>query len=504
MRHPLLLLAALLLPLAATAGPTDLGPQRSALLAVVIERPNDALGAPQIVGFRTLAGLPQPYVEEEFFVSGGATVFTYEESPRREVILPLEEAVPYKSRLSVRRPLDPESFSGTVVVEWWNSTGTFDTAPVWDASTAFFAREGWIYVGVTNSNTSIAFLKGGCLLGGFLPVANCRTRYNSLALPENGQAYEMMSQIAAVLKRGGPGGPIPEDYRVERLFHGGTSQQGGSVITYATAFHFAANDGYFVQELSTARPINARPACNSDGAPAYPSCTPQLEGRDRLVRTDLPVPVIRAMTETDIESPFGVLANDARQKDTKRFRYYELAGTSHTAVHKGVYVIPNFWTLEQTCANPQNTLADGPVFGAYLYNAMWSNLEQEVRQGRRPPNGKPISAVDGQIERDEFGNAIGGVRLPELDVPVATYLPNNEVVASLPGLLQPFRPLLNLFCVLTGSVFPFDEATLDALYPTPEDYVQAYGKKLDGLVHRRFLLPEDAETLRNASIAGAP
>jgi len=81
----------------------------------------------------------------------------------------------------------------------------------------------------------------------------------------------MMSQIAALLKRGGRSSPIPKEYRVRRLFHGGTSQQGGSVITYATAFHFSANDGYFIQELSTARPINARPACGSDGAPPYPA-----------------------------------------------------------------------------------------------------------------------------------------------------------------------------------------------------------------------------------------
>ena len=494
MRAPIVLLW-LLFPLCALAGPTD---------PVVIERPDGALGDPQSVGFRTLADLPEPYVEEEFFVSGGATVYTYEETPRPTVILPLEEAVAYKSRLIVRRPLDPERFSGTVVVEWWNSTGTFDTAPVWDASAEFFGREGWIYVGVTNANSSIAFLKSGCKLGGILQVANCKTRYQSLALPENGQAYEMMSQLSALMKRGGPTSPIPEAYRVERLYHGGTSQQGGSVITYATAFHFPANDGYFVQELSTARPINARPACGSEGAPAYPACTPQLVGRDRLVRTDLPVPVIRAMTETDIEVPFGVLANDARQRDNKHFRYYELAGTSHTAVHKGVYVIPNFWTLEQTCANPQNTLADGPVFGAYLYNAMWSNLDRHVRGGPPPPNGKPISTSNGQIDRDAFGNALGGLRLPELDVPVATYLPSNEVVESLPGLLVPFRPLLGLFCALTGSVFPFDDATLAALYPTRDDYVNAYGKRLDWLVKRRFLLPEDADVLRSAAMASAP
>ena len=60
------------------------------------------------------------------------------------------------------------------------------------------------------------------------------------------------------------------------------------------------------------------------------------------MRTDLPVPVIQAMTETDMEIGFGVIANDARQKGHEHFRYYELAGTSHTAVHKGVDIIPNF------------------------------------------------------------------------------------------------------------------------------------------------------------------
>jgi hypothetical protein len=494
MRTRLLLLWLLLLPSAATSGPAD---------PVVVERPDDALGEPQLVGFRTLADLPVPYVEEEFFVSGEATVYTYEERPRPTVVLPLE-AIPYRSRIAVRRPADPAHFSGTVVIEWWNSTASFDTAPVWDASAAFFAREGWIYVGLTNSNTSIAFLRNGCRLGGVLPVANCRTRYARLALPENGQAYEMGNQLAALLERGGAGSPIPPAYRIERTYHGGTSQQGGSIITLATALHAASNDGYFVQELSTARPINARPACGSAGAPAYPACTPQLAGRDRLVRTDLPVPVVRAMTETDIESPFGVLANDARQKDTKHFRYYELAGTSHTAVHEGVDVIPGFFTLEQACAHPQNTLADGPVFGAYLYNAMWSNLDRHARGGPPPPNGKPIDAEDGAIVRDEWGNARGGLRLPELDVPVATYLPSNEVAANLPGILAAFRPLFALFCALTGSVFPFDAETLAALYPAPDDYVTPYERRLDWLVRRRFLLPEDAEVLRAAAIAGAP
>jgi hypothetical protein len=265
MRRPLTLLACLLLPLAAAAAPTD---------PVVVERPDDALGEMHGVGFRTLADLPETYVEEELFVSGAATVYTYEEQPRREVVVPRDPAVPYKTRLIVRRPADPRAFTGTVVIEWWNSTASFDSAPVWDASAEFFAREGWAYVGVTNSNTPIAFLKGGCKLGGIIPVASCRARYASLSLPENGQAYELMSQIAHWLKRGDATSPLAGTGRVRRIFHAGQSQQGGSVITYATAFHFPDNAGYFVQTFSTARAINFGPVCGAAGSPAYPACTP--------------------------------------------------------------------------------------------------------------------------------------------------------------------------------------------------------------------------------------
>jgi len=91
----------------------------------------------------------------------------------------------------------------------WNSTASFDSAPVWDASAEFFAREGWSYVGVTNSNTPIAFLRGGCRLGGVIQVARCRQRYETLSLPENGQAYDVVSQIVHALRTGGASSPLP-------------------------------------------------------------------------------------------------------------------------------------------------------------------------------------------------------------------------------------------------------------------------------------------------------
>jgi len=491
-----LLLLLSLLPLSAGAGPR--GP-------IALELPDRAQGAPHIPGFRTLADLPTPYVEEEFFVSGAATVYTYEEVPRRGVVLPRDLDVPYKTRLIVRRPADPRDANGTVVIEWWNSTASFDAAPVWDASAEFFAREGWTYVGVTNSNTPVAFLQGGCRLGGVLPVANCRQRYASLSLPENGQAYDMMSQIAHALKHRGPTSPLPPEYRVKRIFHAGQSQQGGSIITYASDFHFRDNAGYFVQIFVLGRAINSGPVCGSAGAPPYPACTPALQGRDRLVRRDLPVPVVQALTETDVASGFGPIAQDGRQRDARRYRYYEIPGTAHAGVHKGVDVLPGLLALEDTCLNPLNTHADGPVFGSYLLNAMWKNLERQVKKGTPPPRGRLISIEDGAIERDEFGNALGGLRLPELDLPVARYEPSNVVnEENIPGILVPALPLLNLFCNLAGSVFPFDAETLAELYPKRKRFERSYRDRLERLVEKRFLLEEDAEKLEDALVASSP
>lgn len=490
----LALLLLLLLPLGGLAAPRD---------PIVLERPDDTLGEPQIPGFRTLADLPEPYVEEEFFVSGEATVYTYEKRPRRGVVLPRDPGVPYRTRLIVRRPSDPRDANGTVVVEWWNSTAGFDTAPAWDASAAFFARRGWIYVGISNSDATIAFLRGGCRLAGILPVANCRQRYASLSLPENGQAYDMASQVAHAL-RTSAASPLPPEYPVERIFHVGQSQQGGSIITYASDFHFEDNDGYFVQVFVLGRDVNFGPECGSANAPPYPDCTPALQGRDRLVRTDLPVPVIQALSETDVASAFGPLAQDGRQRDTRSFRYYEMPGTAHVGVHVGVDVVPNLLRLEDTCLHPLNTHADGPVFGAYLLNAMWSNLERQVRDRVPPPRGKPIATRNGQILRDEFDNALGGVRLPELDLPIASYAPTNVVdEAAIPPLLRPALPLLNLFCNLTGSVFAFDEARLAELYPSHARYAARYRQRLRLLIARRFLLPADAEKLEAALEAPA-
>ena len=155
--------------------------------AIVVDGPipipfpaDDPDGVPHIPGARVVADLEQDVVEEEFFFSGFADVYTYEEGNVHlgEKVIKTED-VPYTTRILVRRPADEQNFNGTVVIESMNSSATFDSQPSWDPSAEYFAREGIVYIGATTSgNQSIPFLTAGC---GGLGVS-CGSRYASLEI----------------------------------------------------------------------------------------------------------------------------------------------------------------------------------------------------------------------------------------------------------------------------------------------------------------------------------
>lgn len=435
-----------------------------------------------------LKPVPANMAREEYIVSGDVDVFTYDDPPVPGAkVLRSDVETAYKTRIMIIRPPDPADFNGTVVLEWWNSTAGFDTAPAGDSSIGYFAREGIIYVGVTNSPTSIDYLAGDCRLFGVLPPM-CAGRYPGLSMPEIGQAFEMVSQIVNLLRSDGPDNPLG-DVHIERLYHVGQSQQGGSIVTYANEFDNDQNDGYFVQAAgSSARPL-------SSGAPNF-----ELGAEGSMIRTDLAKPVIRAQTETDMA---GVIARDSRQDDSGRFRYYEMAGTAHSTVHEGIEIIPGVF-LEDLCKFQMNTVADGPVFGSYLYNAMWRNMEWNSRWGIPMPHGEQLLVEDGALALGEDGNSIDGIRLPAMEVPIATYGPNNEgkPACNSPGAPPPpdctsplFSAIGNLACRLSGTVMPFDQETIDELYPNNKTYVGKVSFSGFHLMLSRFLLVEDFDEL---------
>jgi hypothetical protein len=91
-----------------------------------------------------------------------------------------------------------------------------------------------------------------------------------------------------------------------------------------------------------------------------------------------------------------------------------------------------------------------------------------------PPIAPPIRLVPASpvVDRDRFGNALGGIQLAQHAVPTAT----NTGMSSGPA------------CTLPGTHEPFDAATLAALYPSHEAYVsrvsQMTAQNLGGRLYR--------------------
>ena len=119
-------------------------------------------------------------------------------------------------------------------------------------------------------------------------------------------------------------------------------------------------------------------------------------------------------------------------------------------------------------------------------------MEEQVQDGSPPPPGAVMDVVQGVIQRDAFGNGLGGVRLPAMDVPTATYTPGNQADPNLPPFLQNIG---NLACFLASSVTPFDDATLDALYPNHGMYTSQVAMAANALRDQGLLLNENRSTI---------
>lgn len=517
--------AAALAPSVASARPCG---QAAPCPPIVLEGPiptpfpaGDPLGNPNIPGGgRPVEALAQPTVEEEFFFSGASDVFNYDAFPASrgdhpgDRLVAYKTAQPYKTRLIVRRPATADAFSGDVVIESMNSTALFDSTPVWLPSAEYFAREGIVYIGVTTSgNQSIPFLKGGC--GGSQP--SCGTRYASLSMSDDGQEYELINQLVTALQSGDPSQvPLPAGFPpVQHVFFSGQSQQGGSVITHASQFHFPGIAGYFFMGASSARAIRGgftalgdatSRTCGTAGALPYPDCVSPLTGLELRVRTDLPAPVYRGSSETDLGDG-STRQDDADTSPFASFRLIEVPATSHNVVHD--FEIAPGLPFAFLCVFLPYSLADGPIFGSHVWNAMWENMRIQVTQGVLPPYAPRVEIAGGVIQRDGFQNAKGGVRLPELDVPTNSYFsPRNlgKPACGAPGappppgcVPPPLAFIASLACGLNGSYEPLPQETLDELYPNHGGYVKQIADHANELVKDRFLLPDDAELHRTAA-----
>jgi hypothetical protein len=400
---------------------------------------------------------PRGYVEEEFFVEGTARAY--------EPTGPLGEdgrwnvqtttTAPYRTRVLVRRPKDPAKFNGVVEVEWLNVSGGLDAAPDWGLGNAELLRSGSVWVGVSAQ------------AGGVNSLKNDPGRYGTLDHPGDIYSYDIYSQVAEALRRPTTTNLLGKRrYKIRTMIGDGESQSAFRMVTYVNAIQPQTGlfDGFFVHSrFAVGAPIT------DGGQNAIPNPT--------LIRTDTKKPVLVLESETDVPRHLP-----ARQPDSARYRLWEVAGTAHfdedglhalTGIPKEAMVTtPPLGCAQRINSAPQRYIVDTAMHAL----ARWAG------GGSPPPKAPPMAITEGPtptIERDENGNARGGIRLPQLEAPAATL--SGEGGGG-PG-----------FCSLFGYTAAFDATRLSSLYPTHQDYVKAFSKATDKLQRDGFLLPADAK-----------
>jgi hypothetical protein len=154
------------------------------------------------------------------------------------------------------------------------------------------------------------------------------------------------------------------------------------------------------------------------------------------------------------------------------------------AAHADAFIVGGAASLIN-CKTPINS---APTH--YVAETALQDLDRWMRSGTPPPSAPrlQVSLVSGQptVQRDALGNALGGLRTPALDVPVAAF-------SGVPG--DPS----NTLCLLFGSTHPFAPATLTRLYKSKDGYLAAYTGATDAAIKAGYLLPAD----RNKILAEA-
>ena len=446
------------------------------------------------------------YVEEEYFFEGTANV--YEENGKSEKKM-LHEAMPYCNRCLVRKPEDPERFSGNVVVEILNATAGFDIDRMWIVGAKELMRDGAVYVGITSKPDVLDSMKRAdperyAAISWQIPYSRPDDRpgaFDKVALPrredcETGLFWDMLTELAEVLRSDTK--IIPKGKR-RYLYLAGWSQSAAYMFTYLNYFAFAEAgkgksvfDGYL-----------AAGGIHSFVVPLNQNDYGRETDITRNMITHMPVPYIAVQTESE-NAHFGGF--ETRQEDSDeeelKYRIYEIAGATHDTKFSLLDYYAGDQDMERTgCMPDYPALDDYPNDYPYEYcfYAIYRMLFSWVREGVCPPHGNRIEVdADGENRRDALGNALGGVRTPFLDVPLAAYYPCSAVITEDGKVVKH-----GLF----GHTEPFSADKLKKLYGNMEQYRRLAEASAKAQMENGFLLAEDGndcveEAVRRAKAYG--
>jgi hypothetical protein len=446
------------------------------------------------------------YSLQEYFVSGKANVYDWGADGNAATPQVRTANAPYTTRFVVRRPKNAKRFSGNVWVELNNPSRAYDAETTWISAHDKFMRDGDIHVAITVKPIAMAALKrfdakrySRLSMANPLPADKqaCgllprQAGYdeNLSKLYENGLAWDIVSQVGALVRSKDRENPLRR-FRVKHMFATGESQTASYVDTYAYGFANAA-------KLRSGKPIyNGFVSVSFSGAPrAINQCIPLIglgDKRAALPARHVPHMHINSQTEPITLSSYAWRKPDS-DKRSAGYRLYEIAGATHGWSLLGSIDAP--WSdlekvggvqLRYTCAEGKwNSLPR-----QWIHPAMFRNMERWVAKGTLPPKmAEPIHVINGgtpqaTFETDRFGNVLGGVRTPYVDVPVAKYSGTATSDGGPTG----------SFCRLLGYEQPFTSTTLQNLYGTHQNYVARVSRQVRRMVRQRWLEPVDARQI---------
>jgi hypothetical protein len=436
------------------------------------------------------------YVEEEYFASGAANIYTWP-APGPAVVRTAD--TPYTTRMLVRRPAKDAQFSGNVIVELLNPSNLFDLNIGWALMHRQMVQNGDAWIGVTIKPVSIDALQNfdqdryqSLSMANPLPLddpQNCEVSGSDTRDTERGLVWDMFTQVGAWVRSGDASNPFANT--LQQVYGFGYSQTGGYLYNYINGIQplveaddgRSVYDGYIVA-VAGGRFVGAVPMNQCEPAP--PLQDPRRQFRD------VGVPIIHVMSESDY-----LIGIDSRREDSDSlldpFRHYEMAGAGHATPDELFFSAAPEDILKAGRSVPPLECNEGPRsrFPSHIhFDSMLNNLDVWVREQVPPPRAEWIKVVDGQPVRDEFENVVGGVRSPFVDVPTSTWF-GSATGAS--------------FCFIAGWERPFDETTLNTLYGNHGGYVRRVVSSVRELVDQRFLTPRDGqELLRQAAKSDVP
>jgi quercetin dioxygenase-like cupin family protein len=409
------------------------------------------------------------YQEQEYYASGTAN--------RYRIKSPLGTAThvdgghSYKTRIVVRRPSDPKRFNGIVVVEWYNVSAGQDIDFCWGESYDYLMREGYAWVGVSAQRVGIKQLNAWSPARyGTLSAEASNDDPQSGTLDDRGDvlSWDIFGQVgAALVSHQGPSDPLA-GLAVKSLIAAGESQSALRLTVYYNSI---------------------QPLHNTYKGFLYYDAAGSLRG-------DAKVPAISVGTE--FGAAFPVIAATG---DTASLRRWPVAGTSHVsfqemdgyidveALRDGFFKSPDGKPISLTQATPgcKQTPLWSKVPTELVLNSAYEHLNRWINDGTAAPAAPQFERdADGTLKRDADGELLGGIRLPQLAAPTA----RNSGFNAGPGT-----------CMLAGFHHDLSPAELKARYPDHAGYVRDVEKATQEVLKGGFILPYDAEQIRQSANA---